>query len=79
MMTAATWKGRFHVAGSLCFQEAITVALIPRLATVPRTVVRRSAFSHRLRPNTSGMTVALVSVKMADACLAMRMNSTSIQ
>ena len=27
-MTAATWKGRFQVDGSLCFHEVMTVALM---------------------------------------------------
>ena len=28
MITPATWKGRFHVAGSDCFQVVMTVALM---------------------------------------------------
>ena len=66
-ITAATWKGRFQVAGSFCFQLAITVPLMVRLATVPSTVVSSRALIHRLRPNTSGTTATLVRVKMAEA------------
>ena len=79
MMTAATWKGRFQVAGSLCFHEAITVPLMVKLARVPSTVVRRSALIQRLRPNTSGTTATLVRVKIADAWPAIRIISTSGQ
>ncbi len=79
MITAATWKGRFQVAGSLCFHEAITVPLMVRLASVPSTVVSSRALIQRLRPNTSGTTATLVRVKMADAWPAMRIISTSSQ
>ena len=68
MITAATWKGRFQVAGSFCFHEASAVPLMARLATVPSAVVSTRAFSQRLRPNTSGTTATLVRVKTeADA------------
>ena len=78
-MTAATWNGRFQVAGSDCFHVVMTVALIVQLARVPSTVVRSRAFSHRLRPKTSGTTATLVSVKTAAAWRAMTMNRTSDQ
>ena len=78
-ITAATWNGRFHVDGSDCFQVAITVPLMVQLASVPSTVVSSSAFSQRLRPNTSGTTATLVRVKTAAAWRAMTMNSTSAQ
>ena len=79
MMTAATWKGRFQVDGSLCFHVAMTVPLMVRLASVPSTVVRRRALIHRLRPKTSGTTATLVRVKTAAACPAIRIISTSSQ
>ena len=79
MITAATWKGRFQVAGSFCFQEAMTVPLIARLANVPSTVVRSRALIHRLLPNTSGTTATLVRVKTDAAWLAMRIISTRSQ
>ena len=66
-ITASIWKGRFHVDGSLCFHEAMTVPLMTRLARVPSTVVNSSALIHRLRPNTSGTTATLVRVKVAEA------------
>ena len=69
MIAAATWKGRFQVEGSFCFQLAITVPLMVRLASVPSTVVRSSALIHRLRPKTSGTTATLVRVN-TDAGLA---------
>ncbi len=75
-MAASIWNGRSQVDGSFCFHEAITVPLIARLASVPRTVVRSKALIQRLRPNTSGTTATLVSVKMAAACPAIRIMST---
>ena len=78
-MTAVNWKGRFQVDGSFCFQLAMTVPLMVRLATVPRTVVSSRALIHRLRPNTSGTTATLVRVKTAEACPAIRIISTRSQ
>jgi hypothetical protein len=79
MNTAATWKGRFHVAGLFCFHVVMTVALMTRLARVPSAVVSTRAFSQRLRPNTSGTTATLVRVKTEAACRAITMNSTRSQ
>ena len=79
MITAATWTGRFQVAGSFCFQVAMTVPLMVQLARVPRTVVSTSAFSHRLRPNTSGTTATLVRVNTAAAWRAITMKNTRLQ
>ncbi len=78
-MTPAIWNGRSQVAGSDCFHVAMTVPLMVKLARVPSTVVSTSAFSHRLRPNTSGTTATLVSVNTEAAWLAMTMNTTSAQ
>ncbi len=79
MITPATWKGRFHVAGSDCFHVVMTVALIVQLASVPSTVVSTRALSQRLRPNTSGTTATFVSEKTEAAWLAMRIITTSAQ
>ena len=76
MMAPAIWKGRSQVAGSDCFHVAITVPLMVKLASVPRTVVSTNAFSQRLRPNTSGTTATLVRVNTDDAWLAMTMKRT---
>ena len=78
-MRASIRKGRFQVDGSLCFQVAIAVPLMTRLAKVPSTVVKSSALIHRLRPNTSGTTATLVRVKTEAACRANTMNSTRSQ
>ena len=79
MITPATWKGRFQVAGSDCFQVVITVALMVQLASVPSTVVSTRALSQRLRPNTSGTTATLVREKTEAAWLAIRIITTRDQ
>ncbi len=79
MRPPAMRKARFHEAGSLAFQVAMTVPFMTRLTRMPHSPMRAAAFRVRLLPKASGITATLVSPNTTLAVFTSTMSRTSGQ